>query len=136
MADLLTVHKGTTWEQGWPVVRWDDQGMPHGVSITGYAIKAQVRLRAGSPTVLHEWSDVLGNARIDTIDVDVWDLSSRAKYTVTTDVIVLHLDPADSLAWTWSCGVWDLMTRAPGEGGWVDWISEGSIEAKETVTVL
>ena len=132
----ISIRKATDWEQGWPVVHWDDDGMPHGVTMTDYEVKSQVRPQSGASTVLHEWSTGAGTARIETHDVSVWDLHSRAKHEITTDFIVLRVDPATSAAWTWTHGEYDILTRAPGENGWVDWIDGGTVEAKPTVTVL
>jgi hypothetical protein len=60
------------------------------VSLDGYSARAQVRDRADSTTVLHEWTTDDGTAEFSTQDS-----------TVSLNVI-------DSESWTWRSGVYDL----------------------------
>lgn len=134
LPEHLVIPEWTTWERGWPVVRWDDDGIPHGVDLTGYTLKAQVRPYTESSTVFYEWTLDAGNARIDSRDVSVWDLYSRTKYTVATGLLVLHVDPEVSGAWPWRKGVWDMKTYGPQPTPWVDPIAGGTIEKTLAVT--
>lgn len=74
-----------------PIV-WSLSSMVSGapVNLDGYTARAQVRDRADSTTVLHEWSTTDGTAEFSTEDS-------------TVSLLVV-----DSDTWTWRSGVYDL----------------------------
>lgn len=106
--DLL-VNQGATWAWAWPITV---QGDP--VDLTGWSARAQVRPSKSDNTVLHEWSTEDGTASI---------ANSR---------VTLYLTPAESSAWTWYTGVYDIELQDPD--GHVYRISEGSIVVSREVT--
>lgn len=134
MSEHLSIPEGTTWERGWPIVRFDDAGDPHGVSLTGYTVRSQVRRTPDSTGILHEWSSEAETARIETRQIEVWDRHHRELHAITTDLIVLHVDPWVSEAWTWREGVWDIKTYGPAPDFWEDRIGGGTVEVTQAVT--
>lgn len=134
MGTHLEIPQLADWETGWPVVRWDDDGIPYGVSLASYTVRSQVRPRPGALTLLHEWSTTEGNTRIETRTVKVWDLWHRQQYDIATDLAVLTVQPEDSADWTWRHGEWDLWVYGPEPDNWADPLDRGTISVIPAVT--
>lgn len=81
---------------------------------SNYSVKVQIRERAESPTVLHEWSTASGNAAFSGSD------------------IVLSLPNATSASWTWSRGRYDVELTNPT--GKVARVAEGHVTVSREVT--
>lgn len=60
--DDLTVLQGEDWAMEWPVL--DADGDPLNVG-SGFTVKAQVRAKARSGTVLHEWAGPSATAELN-----------------------------------------------------------------------
>lgn len=111
--DNLTIPQGVTWAIRWPLL--DISGDP--LDTTGWSAKAQIRSKASSVEVLHEWSTVAGNAEF----VD--------------GALELRLEPEDSEDWTaWRSltAVYDVKLTS-GEGT-VARLVQGTIKVIEAVT--
>lgn len=108
----LEIPQGSDIEVRVPNVR-DADGVPI-TNFTGYTVKAQVRERVESATVLHEWSTALG--------------------TVTTSgsKLVLAVAGTTSTAWTWTHGRYDVELTNPL--GKVARVAEGHITVSREVT--
>jgi len=104
----LTVEQGATWAHGF------------GVTINSIAIadtwtvRSQVRASPRSTTVLHEWSTAIGNA------------------AVADGAVTLSLDPAESSAWEWRAGSYDIEVTSPD--GDVYRVASGTIRVNAEVT--
>lgn len=83
------IEQGTSWAHAFQV---KVDGTPIGA---GWTVRSQVRERASSPVVLHEWSTAAGNAAV---------VASAVQLTIT---------PAQSTAWTWSRAVYDVEVTSP-----------------------
>jgi hypothetical protein len=82
----IRLNQGETFQLAIPVV--DEDGDP--VALSGKTARGQIRSHAASPTVLYEWSTADGNLALDEGDV------------------IITVPAADSAAWTWRTGQWDL----------------------------
>lgn len=131
----LEIPARTTWEWGWPVVRWNEQGIPLSVDLSGYSVRAQIRPAPGAIALLHEWSTAAGNAWITPHTVQVWDTFGRTLHTLQTAMVVLHVDSSTSGAWRWVDGVWDLKVYAPTPAIWEDRLDGGTVTVSPAVTV-
>jgi hypothetical protein len=80
---------------------------------TGGTVRAQVRPRVTSDTVLHEWSTLLGTAE------------------VTAEGVTLTTPSATSAEWEWRSGVFDLELTIDGETYRLD---EGTVQVDPEVT--
>lgn len=91
----LTIEQGTTWGMAFPLLTTDDQP----VDATGWTARAQVRPQADSSIVLFEWAsaDDLAPGRIE----------------IANGTVTLYVAPAQSSAWTWRGGTWDLELTMP-----------------------
>lgn len=104
----LVVKQGTTTTITIPNVK-----DANGTLITnwaGYTLKAQVRDRVESSTVLHEWTT----------------------FTTSGSDIKLSVSAATSTAWTWTSGRYDVELANPS--GQVARIAEGHITVDREVT--
>lgn len=113
MTDLV-IRQGTDC-----VIRLPDVRDADGTLITtwsGYEVHAQVRDRATSPTVLHEWSSVDPGATV----------------TFEGSDIVLAISSVTSSAWTWDKGRYDVELTNPDDE--VARIAEGHITVSREVT--
>ena len=81
---------------------------------SGYSVRAQVRERTESPTVLHEWSTAGGTASFSGSD------------------IVLTVAAATSAAWSWTQGRYDVELTNPAAK--VARVAEGHITVSREVT--
>lgn len=84
--DNLVIPQGATWGNLWPL-KDSDGNTP---TLTGWDGRAQVRTTHASDVVLYEWSTALGNLNL------------------TTEGLLLTVEPAVSAAWDWSKGVYDV----------------------------
>lgn len=109
-SDDLIIPQGVSFELQWPIENLDGSH----IDLTDWRVRAQVRKSTVSSDVLHQWSDVLGNA------------------TVTNSRVSLIVQPADSSAWTWSRGVYDV--EIFHTDGRVIRITQGTIRVNREVT--
>lgn len=106
----LTIQQGTSWAIGFPLL--DDNGDPY-TDTAGWSARAQVRPTRTHSTVLFEWST---------------DGVKPGRITIVDGQVNMFVTPAQSSAWVWTKGVWDLeIVSAQGDvwrpvGGhvWVD----------------
>ncbi len=106
----LVVEQGTTWAISWPIV--DPNGEP--VDVTGWTVRAQIRQSATANEVLHEFTTASGNA------------------TTEQGSVTLSVDPAESSAWDWRSGVYDVELVDPV--GRVARIAAGTVTISAEVT--
>lgn len=85
---------------------------------TGYTVKAQIRERPESSTVLHEWTNVGPGANVE--------LDGPAS------TIRLLVDPTLTETWTWTVGRYDVKLRNPS--GVPDFLDEGHITINRETT--
>lgn len=107
--DDLRIEQGATWSYSWPI---DVEGSP--VDLSGWTARGQIRSTVESPDVLHEW----------TSDDDTALLTGSA--------VTLQLTPADTSAWTWSDGVYDVELTDPA--GRVARVAQGAVLISREVT--
>lgn len=107
----IELNQGETSALMFPVL--DGFGAP--VNVTGWTGKAQIRSAPHIPTVLYEWSAANGNI------------------TVSGTTVTLRVSAADSTAWTWLAGVYDLILT--DTNGNVYRIAEGAVEIDPAVTL-
>lgn len=88
---------------GVPITNW-----------TNFSVKAQVRERVESATVLHEWSTAAGNAEL---------IDSKIVLVVARDT---------STPWTWTHGRYDVELTNPA--GQVTRVAEGHVIVSREVT--
>lgn len=105
----ITIPQGTSWGIAWPILQ---DGEP--ADLTNWTVLAQVRDTAESADVLHEWG------------------SLRANVSTENGRVTLFVAPADSAAWTWRRGVYDVELTDPN--GVVYRISEGPVYVSPEVT--
>lgn len=108
--DDLTIIQGSTWGISWPVVDDDDQPL----DLTGWSVRAQVRPRTDSGTVLWEWSTAANSA------------------SVSGAAVTLRLTAAQSSAFTFSRAVYDI-ELTDGDGN-VYRVAQGHVEVSPEVT--
>lgn len=111
MTDLV-IKQGTTTE-----IRIPDVKDSAGVLITnwaGFSVKAQVRERPESTTVLHEWTSAGGTV------------------TFSGSAVVLSVPAATSAAWSWTHGRYDVELTDPSSR--VARLAEGHITVSKEVT--
>jgi hypothetical protein len=114
MADLR-IEQGTTWGIAIPLIDADDG---QSVDLNGYRVRAQIRPRAGSlGPPLFEWSD---------------DDSAPGTAVLTASQVRLYVTPAQSSAWGWNRGVYDVELTAPD--GTVTRVASGSVYVAREVT--
>jgi len=101
---MLRIKQGTTWSRSWPITQ---DGLP--VNFTGWSARGQVRATAESEIVLHEWIGELADS-----------------------TLTISHDPADSAAWEWRTGVYDIELTDPD--GRVARIAEGRVMIIPEVT--
>jgi hypothetical protein len=90
------IEQGTTWRCRWPVI---NPTTGAALNISAWSARAQVRKWAGADEVLHEWSTTAGNL---TVGADGY--------------LTITVTPAESTAWTWSEGRYDIeLTDPTGE---------------------
>lgn len=89
----LEIPQGTTWS--WSTAVTNAYGDPVDLR-TGYEARAEVRARPSSPVVLYTWSSAAANL----------DLTADGQ-------VILTVEPAESSAWTWRKGVFDLELTDP-----------------------
>lgn len=106
----IRLNQGETSSLIFPVL--DQFGAP--VNITGWTGKAQIRSAPGIPTVLYEWSATAGNL------------------TVAGTTVTLRVAAADSSAWTWCSGEYDLILT--DTNGNVYRIAEGAVTVDPAIT--
>lgn len=90
----LTIEQGTTWGMAFPLLNTDGQS----VDATGWSARAQVRPQADSSIVLFEWNS---------------DGVSAGRVEIVSGTVTLYVAPAQSSAWTWRGGTWDLELTMP-----------------------
>lgn len=103
----LIIQQGTTWRRRWRVTDPD----------------------TGTPRDLSEWT-ARGQIRVDHMDPDVlfeWDVECDADGYATVTV-----NPADSSAWGWRDGVYDVELVDPA--GRVVRIAQGAVRVSAEVT--
>jgi len=108
LVDDLVILQGDDRPLIWTLA--DANGEP--VNLAGYTAAAQVRGRANSTTVLHEWSTTDGSAVL-----------SESSVTLKVD---------DSESWTWHYGVYDLHLTDPL--GTTQVIARGTVTVTPAVT--
>lgn len=104
------IEQGASFALTWPVLQ---NGEP--MDLTGYTVRSQVRKAAGDAALLHEFSNAEGNAAAD----------SRG--------ITISVAPAESSAWTWKHGVYDVELVSPNATTVVR-VAEGRITVSPEVT--
>lgn len=80
----------------------------------GWSIRGQVRAKATATTVLHEWSNAVGNI------------------TLGNGFFIVSVPHADSSAWKWTKAVYDMELTAPD--GAVTRILKGAVAVSPEVT--
>lgn len=106
----VIIQQGTTWAMEWTVT--DDTDQP--LDVTGWGVKSQIRATPEAETVLHEWSNVAGNA------------------VPGNGSVMITVSPATSSAWTWRSGVFDIeLTNLSGQVARLD---EGTVEVSPEIT--
>lgn len=96
----LRIAQGSTWSVTFPVL--DESGDPMS-SLAGWTARAQIRESVSSATVLFEWhSDGTKPGAVDLSDGQV----------------TLSVTSAQSSAWTWARGVYDLELVSPSGEVW------------------
>lgn len=109
----LVVEQGTSWTHGFLPMLADVPLLAE----AGWTGRAQVRRTAGSADVLWEWSDEQNNLHIDA----------------ETGALSLTVSPAESQAWTWKYGVYDL--EVTNSDGSVEYrIAQGVVRVHQEVT--
>jgi len=108
--DDLTIPQGTTWGMSWPIV--DDSGVP--VTVDGWTVRSQIRDSVTATAVLWEWSTDDGTAE------------------AVADTVILRLTPAQSSAWTWRTGLYDVELVDPD--GEVFRLTQGRVTVDREVT--
>lgn len=109
----LLIEQGSSFRVLWPILDQDGEQ----ANLTGYTVKAQVRESVGSPNVLYEWSTQEANAGVDGTGV------------------FLIVTPAESTAWTWTRGVYDVEITAPvDQDSTVYRIAQGYVTVSPEVT--
>lgn len=74
--DVLTLHRGATWETTWPIL--DAAGQPWVWQATD-EVRGQLRAEHATGALLHEWTDTASG-----VDTSVaGELTLRLAYTVT-----------------------------------------------------
>lgn len=106
----LTIEQGTTWAHGF------------GVTVNGtpiddtWTVQSQIRSRVDTDVVLHEWSTTIGNA------------------AVVDGAVTLTLDPAESSAWAWRTGHYDIEVTSPDAHIFRLRVAQGVIRVDAEVT--
>lgn len=86
------------------------------INPAGCSVRGQIRSRAESPTVLHEWTSV----------------GPSANAVITTGQVDLLLTPAVTSAWTWTSAAFDVeLTDGDNQ---IDRIDSGHIVVSREVT--
>lgn len=109
MGSALVIQQGDDRPLVWNLSDADNQPI---TDLTGYTARAQVRARADSIDVLHEWSTVAGNA------------------VLAESSLVLKVD--DSESWTWRRGVYDVQITDPS--GASEIVDRGAVVVTPVVT--
>jgi hypothetical protein len=105
----LTIKQGTTWAHGFGLTL---NGQP---LVGDWTVQSQVRPAPSSATVLHEWSTALSNA------------------AVTDGAVTLTVEPAESSAWAWRSGYFDVEVTSPDGADRYE-VARGSITVVPEVT--
>lgn len=113
------------------VTLWVDQGASwaYAVAISSdvvdqtWRVRAQVRRCATDDRILHSWTTEAGNAVLAAAVVD--------GATVTT--LTLTATPADSTAWDWSKGDFDVVVESP-DGVTRHRVLQGEVKVSRGVT--
>jgi hypothetical protein len=106
----LPINQGETCSFTFPV--FDGAGDP--LTVDGWTAKAQIRRYPTSVIVFYEWS------------------AANQNIVVSGSSITLQLSAADSAAWTWNNGCYDLDLTDPDSN--VTRIAEGAVRVSSEVT--
>ncbi len=98
----LSIPQGTTWAQSWQITGYDLTG-------TTWTARSQVRRSPGDASVLHEFTAAIAD-----------------------DIVTLTVTPAESTAWTWHSGVYDVEIESAA--GVVLRVAQGSVRVDREVT--
>lgn len=115
----LVMPQGVTWSVGWTLT-----GSPGPLTPPGWSARAQVRSDPDSLTVLWEWST--------TPAAGQGTASIAAGATAGTIVVTLAVTPAQSAAWTWRSGYYDVEAVDPA--GQVVRVDRGRIAHDREIT--
>jgi hypothetical protein len=106
----LVIHQGTTWERRWRITDPD----------------------TGEPRDLTEWS-ARGHIRLFQSDVDpTYEWMGSGISCDADGYVTVRVTPAESTAWTWRDGVYDLELVDPT--GRVARIAQGAVRVSPEVT--
>jgi len=108
----LTIEQGSDWALTFPVLDSEDEP----VDVSAWSARAQVRARAEDATILHDWTST----------------SPTGGIKLGLQGITLSVTAAQSSAWTWRRGVWDLELVDPD--GVVTRIAKGRVHVDPEVT--
>ena len=105
------------------------------VSLSGRAVKAQVRPSARDAQVLHEWSTAAGNVRTLSDVTVVVDNGDGTTSEIQTAAIALTVKPSESAAWSWRTGVYDVecTSTSDAEDVW-SVVEESAVRVTSEVT--
>lgn len=104
----LVIHQGTTWQYRWRITD-PDTGAARDIST--WTARGQIRATHTDAEPLHEWTDI-------DCGVDGY--------------VVIAVTPAESTAWTWRDGVYDIELIDPS--GRVARIAQGAVRVSPEVT--
>lgn len=122
----LIIPQGKSWVGPmWALLGPNDE--PY--DLAGKTVRAQVRESPRSPTVLHEWSTDDETIAIFTgVTVELDDGT-----TVNTAAVALTVKPAESTAWGWRVGVYDVEVEEDPETVWPI-VDPSSVRVTQEVT--
>lgn len=106
----LVITQGATWERRWHITD-PETGEPR--DLTEWSARGQIRADHSAAETLYEW----------TGDAITCDINGDVTITVT---------PAESSAWAWRDGVYDI--ELVDAGGRVTRISQGAVRVSPEVT--
>ena len=110
----LLIKQGTSWGWSWEVL---DPNTGDPMDLTDWTVRGQVRESLSSTSVLYEWDS---------------ELTPVANAVVSLGKVEILVTPAESRAWVWTSGRYDIELTNPV--GKVVRISQGSVRVSREVT--